>query len=125
MASAVQEAAEAKDCILDGGEAWYFRNLGSRTPKHLHPGCNVFYVEDGFIRGFVTVACITNAPEMICSTTGRHFGEGVYAVMDARTWVWIDPIPMHGFQGWRYTDLDEGGVEIIGDWLAPKPEPVY
>lgn len=39
--------------------------------------------------------------------------------MNASEWKWIKPIPMKGFQGWRY--FDATCTEIIGNWLDPKP----
>lgn len=119
--SARVEAEEVRECIANGGEAWYFRNMGRNTPKHVHPGCRVFYVEDGYIRGFAKIAFITSAPEMVCSTTGRRFGDGIYVAMDARSWKWIEPIAMRGFQGWRYSKLREEEILIVGGWLDPMP----
>ena len=112
---------EAKDCIAQGG-GFYFRNLGTRTPKYLEIGDRCFYVENGAIRGFCLVKAITTEPEMICDTSGREFGPGVYVFMDATTWFWVVPIPMVGFQGWRYSRLDLAEVYVIGNWLYPRPE---
>lgn len=119
--SAALEAEQCKACILDGGEAWYFRWLGLKAPKHLQVGSRVYYVEEGYIRGFALVSVITWDPGMVCHTTGRHFRPGVYACMDARTWCWIAPIKMKGFQGFRYARFDPEEVEVIGHWLDPRP----
>jgi hypothetical protein len=43
--------------------------------------------------------------------------------MAATTWMWIKPIPMRGFQGFRYVDPQEFDppAQIVGDWKAPRP----
>ena len=117
MEMAVQEA----ETIKKAGGGFYFRYLGQQRPKHLNVGDRVFYVEDGFIRGFACVTHVTDTPGMVCETSGRQFRAGYYAFMDAETWTWIKPIPMNGFQGWRYFDA-QTGLEIAGGWLDPKPE---
>lgn len=119
--AAALEAAESIQCIQEGGEAWYFRNLGLHAPRDLEEGDRCFYVEEGYVRGFATVSAITWSPSEICQTTGRHFGQGVYACMDARSWKWIEPIPMRGFQGYRYSRLAEQEIVVVGRWLDPKP----
>ena len=124
--SAAREAEEARACIEEGGESWYFRHLGRGRPRDLEEGGRVYYVEGGFIWGFATVAAITQDPGMVCDTTGREFGPGWYAVMDAQSWRWIDPIWWgKGFQGWRYAD---GYINPafpprpVGGWRDPRPE---
>lgn len=118
MATAAQEAA---DCIAEGG-GLYFRNLGFHTPKDLEVGGRCFYVEDGAVRGFCTVTAVTDRPQMVCDTSGRDFGPGVYVFMDAATWHWIAPLPMSGFQGWRYSTLEEHEIKVLGGWLDSRPE---
>ena len=115
MANAAQEAAEV---IRDGGGA-YFRALGERMPN-ARPGDRIFYVEDGYVRGFCVIAMFGTHGENRCSTTGRVWKSTVIVNMDASSWKWIRPIPMRGFQGWRYF-TPPPDMEIIGDWLDPKP----
>jgi len=113
----VVAALEAQECLSRGGGE-YFRKLAT-LPKGLRAGSKVFYVEDGFVRGFAVVDRVVDG-EMVCSTTGTQWGAGIYAVMDASTWQWICPLPMKGFQGWRYfTKASE--VRIVGDWKSPRP----
>lgn len=112
-------AQEARNAIANGGGR-YFRQLRNR-PKRLRAGDRVFYVEAGYVRGFAIVDEIRNGAEC-CTTTGRHFA-GWLVFMDARSWTWIRPIPMSGFQGFRYAThdlLDQ--VEVVGGWFEPMPE---
>lgn len=109
-------AAEAAEVIADGGGR-YFRHLG-RRPEKTKPGERIFYVEDGYIRGFAIILLIEYC-DMKCATTGRMW-TGINAGMDATTWQWIRPIPMRGFQGWRYFTAPPD-MEIVGNWLDPKP----
>ena len=124
---AAREGKEARACVEAGGEAWYVRDLGPDRPRRLGEGDRVYYVEGRFVRGFATVAAVTQDPETTCGATGREFGPSWYAVMDARSWRWVEPVYVGaGFQGWRYADgfLDvAGGVEVVGGWRDPRPDP--
>ena len=110
-------AQEAQDCI-DAKGGHYFR-VFKRRPKNIEAGSRIFYVEDGYIRGFATVESV-NEDNMKCDTSGKEWGDGCYAIMPANSWQWISPVAMKGFQGYRY--FDDSNVEIIGGWLDPKPE---
>lgn len=114
-------AQEARD-VIEAGGGFYFRNLSMRVPKELEVGDRCFYVENGFIRGYCTVSHITDEPQMVCETSGREFGPGLYVFMDATTWAWIKPIYQKGFQGWRYSCLREKDIVVLGGWLDPRPE---
>jgi len=125
MRAAAQEAADA--VAAGGGE--YFR----RFPDHANPnvvaGDRVYYVEDGYVRGYALVSRVKHrSTHRRCDTTGRLWLPGYYVYMPANTWTWIRPIPMRGFQGFRYAQACcEAGVafdedmEIIGGWLDPRP----
>ena len=110
-------AREAEDCIEAGGGT-YFRRLNSR-PEHLRIGDRCYYVEDAYVRGFAIVNKIEYHKGWTCETTGYDWHAGWYVEMDARSWRWIQPIPMRGFQGWRYFTQP---VKILGGWREPKPE---
>lgn len=110
-------AKEAQQCI-DAGGGSYFRTF-RHIPKELVIGVRIFYVEDGYIRGYGVVSEIING-NMRCGTTGRDWGEGYHVVMSADSWTWIKPIKMKGFQGWRY--FNDWDIEIIGSWMDPKPD---
>ena len=135
MAAAAQEAA---DCIADGGGEYFRRFHSLNCPHQLHAGDRVYYVEDGFIRGFCTVSRVqaVGPDGMVCDTTGRRWSQGFFAFMPASSWKWIRPIPMRGFQGFQYVNYGAsagpGGnvrvdganheVVIVGGWLDPRPE---
>jgi len=134
MANAAQEA---EDCIEDGGGE-YFRRFPIRQSPHIDIGERVFYVEDGYIRGYAHVCRLFQTPGAIqCDTTGRWWLPGFYLVMPADSWRWIRPVAMRGFQGFRYMrlamrdgrdvmELPATGVvhDLIdaGDWLSLRPD---
>ena len=105
----------------------YFR-IVCPTPM-LEFGDRVYYTEDGYIRGFATICEIrrkTGKREKIaCQTTGKYWQVpkgGCVIIMDARSWCWIKPIKMTGFQGWRYMRLvREVEIHVVGGWLDPRP----
>lgn len=133
-ANAAQEAA---DCIRDGGGE-YFRRFPRNLAPDVRTGDRVYYVEDGWIRGYALVARTRMSCDgWRCETTGRRWGPGLYVFMAAASWVWIRPIPMRGFQGFRYAGRAETAdgqricilaghgpaeVVVVGNWLDPKPE---
>lgn len=108
-------ATEAEQCIRNGG-GFYFRKFAT-LPRNLNPGSRIFYTEDGYVRGFAVVDSVSIGSST-CSTTGRVW-EGYIAYMRADSWKWVKPIPLKGFQGWRY--FDARGIEIVGGWRDPKP----
>jgi len=130
MRAAAQEAA---DCIAAGG-GMYFRRFAIRQAPTIVAGDRVYYVEDGFVRGFAVVSNTMFVSEgKTCDTTGRKWPPGFYVYMDATNWRWIKPIPMKGFQGFRYAGRPPGksviwvhdkwcDVQIVGDWRDPKPK---
>ena len=116
-----EAAQEAEDCIADG-QGFYFRRF-ARLPKALRVGDRVYYVENGFVRGFALVTELRyEEHDRVCETTGRWFSPGAYIFMDATTWKWIEPVPMGGFQGWRwrYATAQWRKRDIIGDWRTPR-----
>jgi len=111
-------AEEARRCIA-AGKGYYFRNFFFK-PRFLDVGSRIYYVEHPYVRGFAEVSLITTG-NMRCETTGTDWGDGYHAIMPAKSWHWIEPIEMRGFQGWRYFDYPRDKVIITGDWLMPKP----
>lgn len=137
-------AREAADCLAAGGGE-YFRRFGmNATDPNCFPGNRVYYVEDGYVRGFAVVDRIRNYSILVrCATTGRDWPAGFYVIMRADSWHWIAPIPMRGFQGFRYARGWRNGddhqylsvpdlqfpmplmrrpVQIVGHWRDPRPE---
>jgi hypothetical protein len=134
-------AREAADCIRHGGGQYFRRFHSTAYPQRLGVGDRVYYVEDGYVRGFAVVCRTLHSPDCrACDSTGRKWSQGFFVFMDAASWRWISPIPMKGFQGFRYARSAEGSnpnvierftadgeqevawVEIIGGWRDPKPE---
>lgn len=107
---------EVEKCINEGG-GYYFRRFFS-LPKEVDIGSRIFYVENGYIRGFGVICDIKRGP-YICSVTGLSWGVGFYIFMEAKSWKWIKPQQMKGFQGFRYFD---DKYEVVGGWLDPKPK---
>ncbi len=120
MKAAAQEAA---DCIAAGGGE-YFRRFNSNQYPDIGVGDKVYYVEDGYIRGFAIVKRVRHRDGIQCDTTGRQWLDGCYIFMDAKSWQWITPVPMKGFQNFRYADRYSWPYPewIVGGWLDPKPE---
>jgi hypothetical protein len=120
MKNAAKEAAWA--LRNEQGNPRYFRRFPvTRVPK-VEPGDKVFYVEDGYIRGFCTIIYIKeNKTEVTGLVIGKIFQPGIFVVMDAKSWTWIKPIPMKGFQGYRYTTVDFK-YEEAGKWKVPRPK---
>ena len=129
-------AREAADCLRHN-EGWYFRRFAPTQTPRVVKGDRVYYVEDGYIRGFAVVDRVQFAYEaQRCDTTGRQWAPGVYVFMDAASWNWIGRIPMKGFRGFRYVHYRDGGqftrewmmlggkdyaVSIVGGWKMPRP----
>lgn len=111
-------ALEAAECIKNGG-GFYLRKLGKNKPQELDIGSKIYYVEDGYIRGYGVVAFVVQKNHK-CETTEKEWGESWYAIISANSWTWIKPIQMQGFQGYRY--FEDSRVEIVGNWLDSKPE---
>lgn len=109
-------AAEAQKCIEAGG-GLYFRRFKLR-PAGLCVGSRIYYVERDYIRGFGVISEIRTG-DMVCDITGQNWGLGYYAIMPAESWTWIEPIPMKGFQGWRYFD---DPTQSVGGWLDSMPK---
>lgn len=101
-----EAAEEAAECIREGG-GHYFHHM-ARIPKNLRVGDRIWYVEDGYLRGYAIVVSVQ---------------EG-YVISDATTWIWCKPVPMKGFQGFRYLDPEKAKeiFQYAGNWLYPRPE---
>jgi len=128
MANAAREAA---DCIRNGG-GWYFRRFNPSMSPKVNRGDRVYYVQDGYVRGFAIVhniKVVVGRPQR-CDTTGTSWPPGFFVFMDSTTWQWITPIPMKGFQGFRYVHPRSLGerlaaqiqiAKLAGGWKDPRP----
>ena len=118
-----EDAAREAETMIRAGGGRYFRRLHSR-PADLREGDRIFYVEDGFLRGFGVVDEVSFGT-VYNDFTGNTSPSGWHIYYYGQSWLWIKPIPMKGFQGCRYrTDeiVRPGAIEIVGGWKDPKPE---
>jgi hypothetical protein len=121
MNQAAVAAREARDRVAEG-DGVYFRRF-AREPRGLEVGTKIYYVEEGHVRGYAVVDEVSEVDEgdepLVCETTGKEWPPGVYAIMRADSWKWIEPIRHRGFQGFRY--FDDRNARVVGGWLDPKP----
>ncbi len=103
-----KQAAREAEQIKEWGSGYYYRDYTQQPP--VKRGSRVYYVEAGYVKGFAEVVRVD------CSDGHRY-----RMLMNAATWQWIVPIPMRGFQGWRYMKIAQQDVVIIGDWQDPMP----
>ena len=97
--SEIANAAREAEDVKRAGGGMYFRRFPPSMSPDVRPGDRVYYVEDGFMRGFAVVEKIYDATSYVkCDTSGKMWPPGLYVYMDATTWQWIEPIPMKGFQ---------------------------
>jgi len=111
MNEAAAEAWRAKMDHRDGLGAGYYARSVPFIPRGCRPGSRIFYVENGFIRGFGV------AGEIV----GRDHPEaefGPFIKIPCDSWRWIRPIRMRGFRGIRQFAK---AVEVIGVWRDPRP----
>lgn len=84
----------------DGEEGGFWTVATNHLPTETPIGNLCYMVFDGFIRGYmdcVNVGATKDWP--------YHAGSKVPHVFVLANWHPISPIPMTGFQGWRYTPL--------------------
>jgi hypothetical protein len=111
-------AQEARACREAGGGN-YFRTFFHK-PKALDIGSRIYYVEHPYVRGFGVVSELVDG-SIVCDTTGIDWAEGYHAILPADSWNWIKPVTMRGFQGWKYFNKPRNQIQIVGNWLDPKP----
>lgn len=71
----------------------------SREPKKLKPGDRVYFIHNGTIINYNIFSHIDY--DLNCDVTGRYW-KGICLVMDTPSIPLKGPIPMKGFQGFRY-----------------------
>lgn len=130
MAEAAREAEE----IRAAGGGYYYRDYNWPNIPKVNVGDRVYYVEDGYIRGFCLVDHVTEfSYEGVRTRINRVY-------MDAMTWKWIKPIPVWPYRirsfmyaknfklhlvWWKLPRyLTRDSVKIVGGWLDPRPKPM-
>jgi len=98
LGSYLAELAKAEE----RGHVAYYR-LSSRPD--VKEGDRCYHVHDGKVRGYLSVLGMTEFPldghAPIDNVTGKHFQPGIYVERHPH-WFAINPVPMRGFQGFRY-----------------------
>jgi hypothetical protein len=118
--SEMKNAQEEAKIGKEKGGNWYFRRFAKR-PKRLQEGNRVFYVEDGYIRGFGIVKIISEDDQGFrCDATDREWPPGWYVHMETKTWKWIRPVPMEGFRGFQYLQAGRTFM-VVGGWKSDRP----
>lgn len=84
------------EAVKDGKQVLNFKvNNFPKTAK----GNKCYLLHNGFIKGWMGIVGLSNK-DFICSTTGKHW-KGNF-IERSGPFHKIDPIPMKGFQGFRY-----------------------
>ena len=88
----------AKEANLPPGGYWF---RAFPTKPNVEPGDKIYFVENGYIRGYGIIFKREQGKEQRSETTGRIW-KGKWFV-GYRDWHWLEnPIQMKGFQGYRY-----------------------
>jgi len=102
---------EGKVIEKDGG--YWFRVL-TYKPK-VKIGNKIYFVEDGFIKGYGIVFEITQLDSSFkCDITDQFWGKYGSWIIKYNNWIWLkNPIKMKGFQGFRYVERIEDMKEML------------
>jgi len=84
------------EAVKDGSQVMNFKvNALPKTSK----GNKCYIVHDGVIKGWMEIVGLSKK-DFTCSTTGREW-KGNF-IERSGPFHYIDPVPMKGFQGFRY-----------------------
>lgn len=87
------------DKVKDGKEVMNFK---VRSFPKTGVGKRCYIVHNGFVRGWMEIVGMSKE-DFICSTTGKRWS-GKF-IQRSGPFHEIEPIPMKGFQGFRYFEL--------------------
>lgn len=87
--------------VKDGTETMHFKLPG--MPK-VGPGNKCYLVYDGHILGWMKIVG-TKKGGFTCTTTGKEWPDGNYVSRSGPFHKLDKPIPMKGFQGFRYANF--------------------
>ena len=74
-------------------------------PKGIHKGDKCYIVHKGLIKGWMEIVGFSEK-EFKCTTTGKMW-KGKFIERSGPFHYLVDKIPMKGFQGYRYINLEE------------------
>ena len=95
------ETSRKEGEIVEQEGGYWFRTFRFRPRVEI--GDNIYFVEDGMIRGYGIIFEISQTEEEECETTGRVW-KGDW-VVKYNSWHWLNnPIQWKGFQGIRYVN---------------------
>ena len=113
--------AVGRDVLASPDDRYFFHRTGRGRLKYHDVGGRVFFVFSGHLRGFGRTHAIRRLRRTV-SLDGKCFQPGWYLRIYPESWRWIVPLPMRGFQGFRYSRFDEADVHIVGDFTDPQPD---
>lgn len=76
----------------------------SNFPTEVRPGDKCYLVHDGYIKGWHEIYDFAEN-DFTCTTTGKKW-KGKFIQRTGPFHFLEDPVPMKGFQGWRYFSMD-------------------
>jgi hypothetical protein len=91
-----EEYEKELEAVKDGKEVMNFK-VNAFPSTFIGNRCYV--VHDGFIKGWMEIVGLSNK-DFVCSTTGTEW-KGKF-IERSGPFTYIEPIPMKGFQGFRY-----------------------
>lgn len=81
-------------------------------PKGVKEGDKCYVVHQGFVKGWMKIVGFSEK-EFDCSTTGKKW-RGKFVERSGPFHYLVEKIPMKGFQGFRYFDLEEYKMKMAG-----------
>lgn len=113
-----REARDARNGLIE----FYEKKL-TVFPNKLKKGDKVFYVEVGFITGYILVEKLMNENKTEEITGDENYKGNCVLFTKCDTWQWTTPIKITAFQQFRYCTLKERiHYHVLGDWLTPRPD---
>lgn len=103
----LNEVEEAKKQDMD---LWFKTSSHPRRLTFLCYG-KCYVVLDGNIIGYHEIKTVKWSEGFTCEITENEWPKGWYVVRWGKTWTPITPVPMKGFQGFRYVKEKLEGME--------------
>lgn len=103
LANVAKEEKWAEEQDEKGNLAYCFWKIRNK-PKKLNPGDRVYFIHEGMVVNYNVFQYVDY--DITCEVTGRYW-EGLCLVMDTPSVPLKNPVPMKGFQGFKYIDRIE------------------